>query len=74
MSAIHAVYENGVFRPLEAVDLPEATEVVFEPRPVVPAFPGAPRPRVFGLHRGAAWIGEDFDQPLPGGFWLGSGA
>ena len=37
MKAIHAIYERGVFRPLEAVDLPETTEVVFEPRPVLPA-------------------------------------
>lgn len=36
INSIHAVYENGVFRPLDAVDLPEATEVVFEPRPIVP--------------------------------------
>jgi predicted DNA-binding antitoxin AbrB/MazE fold protein len=36
MKAIHAIYERGVFRPLEAVDLPETTEVVFEPRPVLP--------------------------------------
>jgi len=29
---IHAVYENGVFRPVEPVDLPEQTAVEFEPR------------------------------------------
>jgi predicted DNA-binding antitoxin AbrB/MazE fold protein len=29
---IHAVFENGVFRPLEKVDLPEQTTVEFEPR------------------------------------------
>jgi predicted DNA-binding antitoxin AbrB/MazE fold protein len=34
MKTIHAIYENGVFRPLEGVDLPEASEVEFEPRPV----------------------------------------
>jgi predicted DNA-binding antitoxin AbrB/MazE fold protein len=34
MKAIHAIYENGVFRPTEPVDLPERCEVVFEPRPV----------------------------------------
>jgi predicted DNA-binding antitoxin AbrB/MazE fold protein len=34
MKTIHAVYESGVFRPLEAVALPERTEVEFEPRPV----------------------------------------
>jgi len=34
MKTIHAVYEKGVFRPLETVELPERTEVEFEPRPV----------------------------------------
>ena len=29
---IHAVFENGVFRPVESVDLPEKAEVEFEPR------------------------------------------
>ncbi len=37
MKTIHAVYERGVFRPLEAVELPERTEVEFEPRPVAKA-------------------------------------
>jgi predicted DNA-binding antitoxin AbrB/MazE fold protein len=32
MKTIHAVYESGVFRPLEPVGLPERTEVEFEPR------------------------------------------
>lgn len=26
--------------------------------------------RVFGQHRGQAWISEDFDAPLPEDFWL----
>jgi predicted DNA-binding antitoxin AbrB/MazE fold protein len=30
----HAVYENGVFRPIEPVDLPERTAVEFEIREV----------------------------------------
>ena len=34
MKTIHAVYESGVFRPLDAVELPERTQVEFEPRPV----------------------------------------
>lgn len=34
MKTIHAVYESGGFRPLETVELPERTEVEFEPRPV----------------------------------------
>jgi predicted DNA-binding antitoxin AbrB/MazE fold protein len=31
MSPIHATYENGVFRPLTAVDLPEHCEVTVVP-------------------------------------------
>jgi predicted DNA-binding antitoxin AbrB/MazE fold protein len=27
MQAIHAIYENGIFRPTEPVDLPDACEV-----------------------------------------------
>lgn len=27
--------------------------------------------RVAGLHLGAVWIADDFDQPLPDAFWLG---
>ena len=32
MSVIHAIFENGVFKPQERVDLPERTQVEFEPR------------------------------------------
>jgi predicted DNA-binding antitoxin AbrB/MazE fold protein len=31
-STVHAIYEKGVFRPVEPVDLPENTPVEFEPR------------------------------------------
>jgi predicted DNA-binding antitoxin AbrB/MazE fold protein len=34
MKVVHAVFENGVFRPTVPVDLPEHCEVVFEPRRV----------------------------------------
>lgn len=27
MQTLHAIYENGIFRPIEPVDLPEACEV-----------------------------------------------
>lgn len=30
---IHAIYENGVFRPLDAVELPEKSEVELSFRP-----------------------------------------
>lgn len=34
MKTIHAVFENGVFRPTQEVELPEHCEVEFEPRVV----------------------------------------
>ena len=37
---IHAVFENGVFRPVESVDLPEKAEVEFEPRLVAKMMAG----------------------------------
>ncbi len=35
MKAIHAVYENGVFRPLDPVDLSEHARVLVEPEQIV---------------------------------------
>ena len=32
MSAVRAIFEKGVFRPIDPVDLPEQAHVVFEPR------------------------------------------
>ena len=29
-------------------------------------------PRVAGLHPGAIWTSEDFDDPLPDEFWTGT--
>jgi predicted DNA-binding antitoxin AbrB/MazE fold protein len=34
MSCIHAIYENGVFRPIQPVDLPDRCEVEVEIRTV----------------------------------------
>jgi predicted DNA-binding antitoxin AbrB/MazE fold protein len=34
MDTIHAIFENGVFRPVVPVQLPENCEVAFEPRVV----------------------------------------
>jgi hypothetical protein len=28
-------------------------------------------PRTPGLHQGQIWMSEDFNEPLPDGFWLG---
>lgn len=37
MAIIHAIYENGVFRPTGPIDLPESSEVEIELRLVAPA-------------------------------------
>jgi predicted DNA-binding antitoxin AbrB/MazE fold protein len=36
MNTVHAIFEKGVFRPIEPVDLPEHSKVEFEPRVVKP--------------------------------------
>ena len=36
MPVVHAIFENGVFRPTEKVALPESCEVEFEPRVIHP--------------------------------------
>ncbi len=43
-------------------------------RPLVRLVPvaRAEGPRVAGLNRGQVWTSDDFDQPLPDDFWLGS--
>jgi predicted DNA-binding antitoxin AbrB/MazE fold protein len=35
MTTVHAIFENGVFKPQEPVNLPDKAQVEFEPR-VVP--------------------------------------
>ena len=57
MKTIHAVYESGVFRPLETVELPERTEVEFEPRPV--AQPEDHNGRLEGIY---AILGERYES------------
>lgn len=44
-------------------------------KPMVRLVPVEPpkKARVMGLHKDEEWsIAEDFDAPLPNGFWLGS--
>ena len=36
MKTVHAIFENGVFRPTEPVELPEGTTVEFEVRVSAP--------------------------------------
>jgi predicted DNA-binding antitoxin AbrB/MazE fold protein len=47
MSAIHAVFENGVFRPVEPVQLPEGTRVVVETEEAASERVQAARRRVY---------------------------
>jgi len=49
MRNIHAIYENGVFRPIEPVELPEASHVVFEPKLVEPDLLGPSLDEVYAL-------------------------
>ena len=66
METIRVVFENGVFRPLVPVRLPEHAEFEVEPRPVVSptAENGAERP--FGSDEGMrkvyAILNERFDS------------
>ncbi len=49
MNKIHAVYENGVFRPTVPVELPEHCEVEFEPTPVGRSAPQRTLDDVYGV-------------------------
>ncbi len=46
MTTIHAIFENGVFRPTAPVALPDRTEVEFEPRVVIAESTAAPQDRI----------------------------
>jgi predicted DNA-binding antitoxin AbrB/MazE fold protein len=70
MGVVHAVFENGVFRPTEPVDLPERCEVVFEPRMVPDRSPEAHRARVHALlgrsiETGETDMADRHSEPLP---------
>jgi prevent-host-death family protein len=42
------------------------------PRARIVSVPAATTPRVAGLHPGAIWTSEDFDEPLSEEFWAGA--
>ncbi len=60
---IHAVFENGVFRPVESVDLPEKSVVEFEPRLVVDSVAW---PKGYCEATAGTLAGEDFERPTQG--------
>jgi predicted DNA-binding antitoxin AbrB/MazE fold protein len=49
MKALRAIYEHGVFRPLEPVDLPEATEVFLTTETSAP-LPAVDRAKMARVH------------------------
>lgn len=53
----------------------EGTEVIIMDggRPLARLTPVEAGKRIMGLHEhlGAAWLSDDFDEPLPDEFWLG---
>jgi predicted DNA-binding antitoxin AbrB/MazE fold protein len=55
---IHAIYENGVFRPIEAVEIPDKTEVEVEVR-VVKESPSPPMSE--GMARIYSILGERYE-------------
>jgi antitoxin (DNA-binding transcriptional repressor) of toxin-antitoxin stability system len=56
--------------------LSEGTEIVFadgdKPFAKLVRITETGKARVPGLHEGAIWMSDDFDEPLPNGFWIGN--
>ena len=55
----------------------QGTEIVFAKnnKPLarlIPISQPASQARIAGLHEGKIWISDDFDEPLPDSFWLGT--
>ena len=61
-STVHAIYENGVFRPVEPVDLPERTPVEFEPRVVTEGPQTAPPSMSEGLAKVYEILGRRYSS------------
>ena len=60
IKTIHAVFENGVFRPIESVDLPEKSEVEFELRLVAKKDAW---PEGYFQQTAGAFADESFERP-----------
>lgn len=72
MATIAAVYENGIFRPTQPVDLPEGTPVEVQPTPTASALSAqaAARRRVFenlsrSYETGDPYAAERHDERQP---------
>ncbi len=49
MKAVQAIFDHGVFRPTEPVDLPEGSQVEFEPRVISERTAEGHRARIHAL-------------------------
>ena len=67
MKTILAVFENGVFRPTEPVELPENCTVEFEPRVVADEQPAPADPRFAHLDPGMARVYAVLSHRYDGG-------
>jgi predicted DNA-binding antitoxin AbrB/MazE fold protein len=61
-STIHAIYENGVFRPVEPADLPDKTPVEFEPRVLTETDQTSPPPMSEGLAKIYEILGRRYNS------------
>ena len=70
--SVDVSHEEGLIKELLAL-LASGAEIVLTEgeTPVARLVPF--EPRTPGLHAGAAWVSEDFDQPLKDEFWSASG-
>jgi predicted DNA-binding antitoxin AbrB/MazE fold protein len=59
-TTVHAIFENGVFRPVEPISLPESTSVELEVHTAGEQWP--PVPRSEGLAEVYAILGERYDS------------
>lgn len=70
MSIIHAKFENGVFKPIGAIELPEHCEVEFEPRIVAPSMTPEALDRIYAVmsrrhHSGESSVAERHNEHQP---------
>ena len=76
LASLLALAESDVDVVIAEGGVPRARLVAIppnEPPPEAPK-PAAKRPRIPGLGIGSMWVSDDFDQPLPDEFWLGTDA
>jgi predicted DNA-binding antitoxin AbrB/MazE fold protein len=70
MSTIQAIYEHGVFRPIDPVELPENCRVEFEPRLIGKTIAPAAMERIYEIlsrsyETGESDLAERHDEHQP---------